>query len=77
MPAISTSVSVISGMAGFFALLFFSELVAVVLFLVDLDEFYVAAADEHAVLVEDHLSVFSGYLNNCLPRKFPMLKYQT
>lgn len=62
---------------GFFALAFFSEFVAVELFLVDLYDFYIAPANEHPIFTKDHFCELSGYLNNCLPRKFPLLKYQT
>lgn len=67
----------ISKVPRLFSLSFFSELVAIKLFLVDLKNFDIASAYEHAVFAEYHLSELSGYLNNCLPRKFPMLKYQT
>lgn len=63
--------------SGFFSLPFLSKLVGVELFLVNGYDLNVSAADEHAVFALDHFCELGGYLNNCLPRKFPMLKYQT
>ncbi len=63
--------------SGFLSLAFFSKLVRVVFFLMNGYDFDISAANEHAILVLKHFCELGGYLNNCLPRKLPMLKYQT